>query len=121
MIGTNNTGNRANTPWMIADGVRAIVERLHKSYPELKIVVLNVFPRSEKKDDWLRHRVEEVNLCLPSFLGGKPNITIIDINNVFLTEDGTLPKEIMSDFLHPGTKGYELWGEKLAPIIKERF
>ena len=121
MIGTNNVHNRANTPWMIADGIRAIVERLHKAYPELKIVVLHVFPRSEKKDDPLRHRVEEINLCLPSLLKDRPNVTLVDINDVFLTEDGTLPKEIMSDFVHPGTKGYELWGEKLAPIIKERF
>jgi len=121
MIGTNNIGNLGNTPWMIADGIKAIVERLQKTYPELKIVVLNVFPRSEKKDDPKRHRVEEINLCLPDLVGGKPNVTIIDINNVFLTEDGTLPKEIMADFLHPGTKGYERWGEKLAPIIKERF
>jgi len=121
MIGTNNTGNRANTPWMIADGIREIVERLQKAYPELKIIVLNVFPRGEKKDDWLRHRVDEVNSCLPELLGGKENITLVDINDVFLTEDGTLPKEIMSDFLHPGTRGYELWGEKLAPLVKERF
>ena len=121
MIGTNNTGNRANTPWMIADGVRAVVERLHKAYPELKIVALNVFPRGEKKDDWLRYRVEQVNRCLSELVATVPNVTVVDINNVFLTEDGTLPKEIMSDFLHPGAKGYELWGEKLAPIIKERF
>jgi len=121
MIGTNNVGNRANTPWMIADGIRTVVERLHKAYPELKIVVLHVFPRGEKKDDWLRRRVDEVNLCLPDLLGGKPNVTLLDINNVFLKEDETLPQEIMSDFLHPGAKGYELWGEKLAPVIKERF
>ncbi len=121
MIGTNNSGNRANTPWMIADGVKAIVERLQKAYPELKIVVLDVFPRGEKKGDWMRHRVEEINLCLPDLLKGMKNVELVDINSVFLTEDGTLPKEIMSDFLHPGAKGYEMWGEKLAPIVKERF
>ena len=121
MIGTNNVGNRANTPWMVADGIREIVDRLQKAYPELKIVVLKIFPRGERKDDWLRYRVEEVNFCLPGLLEGKPNVYIVDINNVFLKEDGTMPKEIMADFLHPGTKGYELWGEKLAPFIKEHF
>jgi lysophospholipase L1-like esterase len=121
MIGTNNTGNRANTPWMIAVGVKAIVEKLQKQKPDLQIIVLKVFPRGEKPNDWNRLRVNEINLVLPELLTGMKNVEIIDINDGFLAEDGTLPKEIMPDFLHPNTKGYEIWGEKLAPVLKAKF
>ncbi|MDR2706348.1 MAG: GDSL-type esterase/lipase family protein [Planctomycetaceae bacterium] len=121
MIGTNNTGNPANTPWMIAVGIKAIVEKLQKQKPDLQIIVLKVFPRGEKADDRLRLRVNEINLALPELLADLKNVEIIDINDAFLAEDGTLPKEIMPDFLHPNTKGYELWGEKLAPVLKTKF
>lgn len=118
MIGTNNIGNRANTPWMIAEGVKAIVEKLQKQYPEMKIVVLHVFPRDEKKDGWSRHRVSEINLALPDLLKGMKNVELVDINQAFLTDDGTLTKDIMPDALHPKTKGYEIWGEQVTPALE---
>jgi lysophospholipase L1-like esterase len=121
MIGSNNTGNFANTPWMIGAGVKAIVEKLQKQYPDLQIIVLHVFPRCEKPDEWMRFRVNEVNLALPEIFAGSKNVEIININDGFLAEDGTLPKEIMPDFLHPNTKGYEIWGDRLAPVLKTKF
>lgn len=120
MIGTNNIHNPANTPWMIADGVRAIVEKLQKQYPEIKIVVLNVFPRSEKPDG-SRHRVNEINMSLSDLLKDSKNVTLVDINAGFLADDGTLPKDIMPDFLHPNEKGYTIWGDSTAPVLKELF
>ncbi|MDR0610260.1 MAG: GDSL-type esterase/lipase family protein [Planctomycetaceae bacterium] len=121
MIGTNNTGNPANTPWMIAVGIKAIVEKLQKQKPDLQIIVLKVFPRGEKADNRFRLRVNEINLALPELLADLKNVELIDINDAFLAEDGTLPKDIMPDFLHPNTKGYEIWGEKLAPVLKAKF
>ncbi len=32
---------------------------------------------------------------------------------------GTLPQEIMPDFLHPGAEGYRLWAEAMEPRVKE--
>ena len=121
MIGTNNIGNRANTPWMIADGVRAIVDKLQEKYPEIKIVVLEVFPRGEKPDDWGRYRVEQINLAVRDLLQDMKNVDIVDIGDSFKAEDGTLPKDLMPDFLHLSDKGYEIWGEKLTPILKKKF
>ena len=121
MIGTNNIGNKANTPWMVADGVRAIVDKLQEKFPEMKIVVLEVFPRGEKPDDPSRHRVEEINLALRDILQGLNNVDIIDTADWFKTADGTLPKDMMPDFLHLTAKGYEIWGEKMASVLKEKF
>jgi beta-glucosidase len=38
---------------------------------------------------------------------------------MFLAPDGTLPKEIMPDFLHPGEKGYEIWAAAIEKPLKE--
>ena len=43
MIGTNNTGG--HTAEQIAGGIKAIVEELKKQKPDIKILVLGVFPR----------------------------------------------------------------------------
>jgi lysophospholipase L1-like esterase len=46
----------------------------------------------------------------------------MDIGSKFLAEDGSIPKDIMSDGLHPTSKGYEIWAEAvhdtLAGLLK---
>jgi hypothetical protein len=36
------------------------------------------------------------------------NVFHLDIGKAFLAPDGTLPKDVMPDFLHPNRKGYEI-------------
>src|SRR5688572_24984129 len=43
MIGTNNTGGHSAE--QIAGGIKAIIEELRKQKPEMKILLLGVFPR----------------------------------------------------------------------------
>jgi len=124
MIGTNNIGHReGTTPLEAAEGIAAIVQKLQKQYPRLQIIVLCVFPRDEKPDGEYRKRVNEINAALPGLLrrGNQGFVFLADINAVFLDRDGTLPKEIMGDFLHPGKEGYELWGDAVADYIVRAF
>jgi lysophospholipase L1-like esterase len=48
MIGTNNTGG--HTAEQIAGGIKAIVEELKRQKPDIKILVLGVFPRGNGND-----------------------------------------------------------------------
>jgi lysophospholipase L1-like esterase len=48
MIGTNNTGG--HTAQQIAGGIKAIVEELKRQKPDLKVLVLGVFPRGSSGD-----------------------------------------------------------------------
>ncbi|HEX3151984.1 MAG TPA: GDSL-type esterase/lipase family protein [Gemmataceae bacterium] len=48
MIGTNNTGG--HTAQQIAGGIKAIVEELKRQKPDIKILVLGVFPRGGAGD-----------------------------------------------------------------------
>jgi lysophospholipase L1-like esterase len=48
MIGTNNTGGY--TAKQIAGGIKAIVEELKKQKPDIKILVLGIFPRGNSGD-----------------------------------------------------------------------
>ena len=54
MIGTNNSGS--NSSEQIAEGVEVIVKQLREKLPEMKILLLGVFPRGENKADKRRRQ-----------------------------------------------------------------
>ncbi|MEO5958051.1 MAG: platelet-activating factor acetylhydrolase IB subunit [Opitutaceae bacterium] len=120
MIGTNNTGlergtaTPRNTTAEAAEGVVAVVKTLRTKLPASKILLLAIFPRGESPDDPQRKQVAEINTTLAKLADGKA-IRFLDLGPKFLAADGTLPKEIMPDFLHPSEKGYEIW----AAAIKQ--
>jgi beta-glucosidase len=114
MIGTNNMGG--NTPEAIADGVKAIVAKLDTKLPNTKVLLLGIFPRSEKPSDAIREKVAATNDLIKPLADGK-KVVYLDIGKSFLSEDGTLSKEIMPDFLHLTSKGYRIWADSIEPTL----
>ena len=117
MIGTNNTGHRKDPPKAIAAGIEKIIDRIRKMSPETKILLLGIFPRSEKITDPQRRNNDSANTLIAK-LGKKDDITYLDINERFLLPDGTLSKAIMPDLLHPKQKGYAIWAEAIEPTLR---
>ncbi len=123
MIGTNNTGRRLGkeTPEQTAEGIKAIIDLLHKKSPETKVLLLAIFPRGEKPDDKMRLQNDAINAILAKTDDGKL-IHFLDIGKSFLTPEGILTKEVMADRLHPGEKGYKIWvdatKDKVAELMK---
>jgi len=107
MIGTNNT--RRNTASEIAEGVAAVVREMRKDFPDAKILLLGIFPRSGPASS-VRAKITAVNAIISGLNDGQ-HVFYLDIGPKFLSADGTIPKDIMSDGLHPTTKGYEIWAE----------
>lgn len=118
MIGTNNTGHRMDPAAETAAGIKAILEKLKSKQPEMKILLLGIFPRGEKKDNPQRIRTNEINQLLPALADGK-QVHFLDISSSFLQPDGTLSREVMPDFLHLSPKGYALWTSAIEPKVKE--
>jgi beta-glucosidase len=115
MIGTNNVGSGAK---QIAAGVQAIVETLRTKLPETKVLLLAIFPRDAEAKSGRRVELAQVNEIIAKLADDK-NVFFLDIGPKFLTNDGTLSKDIMPDFLHPSAKGYEIWAEAMEPSIKK--
>ncbi|MDR3634486.1 MAG: platelet-activating factor acetylhydrolase IB subunit [Isosphaeraceae bacterium] len=113
MIGTNNSG--ANSGDEIAEGVEAIVKKLHEKLPETKVLLLAVFPRGEKPNP-TREKLAAVNQRIAKLDDGK-TVKYLDIGPKFLNEDGTLSKDIMPDFLHLTSKGYRIWADAIEPTL----
>jgi lysophospholipase L1-like esterase len=113
MIGTNNTGR--NSPPEIAMGVANVVFELRKDFPEAKILLLAIFPRSGPATK-VRAQIDEINKIIPA-LHDNQHVFYMDIGSKFLAEDGSIPKDIMSDGLHPTSKGYEIWAEAVHDTL----
>ncbi len=118
MIGTNNIGHGSSTPAQTVEGIKKILNILAEKVPTAKVLLLSVFPRSEKPTDGLRKLVNEINAGLPALADGE-KVIYLDFGAKFLTKDGILPAEIMGDRLHPGAAGYEIWAQEVEPFVKK--
>jgi lysophospholipase L1-like esterase len=113
MIGTNNTGR--NTAPEIAEGIGAVVLELQKDFPDAKILLLGVFPRGRAGDP-VRATIARINTIISKLHDGT-RVHYLDIGAKFLDPAGNIPTDVMSDALHPSTKGYEIWAEAVnAPL-----
>jgi len=120
MIGTNNTGKEKdgrprNTITQVIEGVTAVVAEIRAKLPETKILLLAIFPRGTI-DDLQRGQVAVVNTALAKLDNGT-TVKFLDIGPKFLEADGTLPKSIMPDLLHPNERGYQIWADAMNPTL----
>jgi beta-glucosidase len=115
MIGTNNAGG-GNTSKEIADGVKAVVNKLRTKVPDCKVLVLGIFPREAVATGRLRKVNDGANELIAKFADNQ-NVFYLDIGPKFLGADGSLSKDIMHDFLHPNAKGYEIWATAIEPTV----
>jgi lysophospholipase L1-like esterase len=94
MIGTNNTG--AHTAQQIAGGIKAIVEELKRQKPDIKILVLGVFPRGNGGDAErsLEQITESINAINEELKKDKPDLKRLNalVRNLE-QKKGTIPAE----------------------------
>lgn len=126
MIGTNNTG--AHSAEQIAGGIKAILDELKKQKPEMKVLLLGVFPRAgAPKDvtvvaaDKLNPKIKAINDIIAKFADDK-TVFYKDIGPKFLNAEGGLDRKVMPDLLHLSPAAYTIWAEAIkndiAKLIK---
>ncbi len=118
LIGTNNVRHSDADPARIADGVRAILERIAARAPECRVLLLAILPRGADAADPWRRRCEQVNALLPALADGQ-RVHFVDPGAKFTDGDGAISKQIMPDLLHLSAKGYAIWADAMAPKLRE--
>lgn len=123
LIGTNNTSEtenaRANDPDEIAEGLRAICDRVHARVPNAAIILMAVLPREEKPEHPRRAWIAEINARYAEFAKER-NYAFVDIGPRLLEEDGTLSRQIAHDFCHLTERGYQHWADALRALLPPR-
>jgi lysophospholipase L1-like esterase len=113
MIGTNNIGG--SRPAEIALGVAAVVFEMRRDFPEAKILLLGIFPRGSVTQTF-RRQIAAINTII-SCLDDDQHVFYLDIGDQFLAPDGSIPRDIMRDGLHPTAKGYEIWAQAVKETL----
>ena len=95
MIGTNNTG--PNTAPEIAEGVGAVVLEMRTDFPDAKILLLAVFPRSLPGDP-VRDKIADINKIISESSDDQRHVFYMDIGRKFLDAQGVfLPDSFQAD------------------------
>jgi beta-glucosidase len=120
MIGTNNLTRYPTEVVVRADTL--IVQKIHEKLPDTKVLLMGIFPRGPDpkihSTSFYRVKINLVNAELAKLDDGKKT-RFLDIGGKFLNDDGSLPRPIMPDFLHPSAAGYQLWADAMAPLLDE--
>ncbi|MEM9237704.1 MAG: GDSL-type esterase/lipase family protein [Verrucomicrobiota bacterium] len=117
MIGTNNTGHRRDPPKETAAGIKMIIDLLKRERPGARVLLLSVFPRDGRPDGQLRQINQRINALIKPIADGK-RVFWLDMDGVFLNEEGILTVRVMPDGLHPKKYGYQLWARAMEPSIE---
>jgi beta-glucosidase len=116
MIGTNNTGHRQDKSQDTALGIKHILEFLNSQLPNTKVLLLAIFPRGATTDDPLRKINDDINNIIKDYGDGK-RVHYLDINHIFLDNNGNLSETVMKDLLHPNKDQYQIWADAMEPQI----
>ena len=117
MIGTNNSNGEDNSPEQIVEGVRAIVDKLRTKLPGTKVVLVAIFPRAENFSA-PRGKLAQINQALRRIADDK-TVFWADFGHKFLNDDGTMPRELMPDYLHLSKKGYQIWADSIETQLSQ--
>lgn len=114
LIGTNNGGDSAED---VATGISTILMELHARMPGAKVLLLGILPSGEKPNPQ-REKNARTNALVAKLSDGK-HIAYLDIGGKFLAPDQSIAKEVMGDFLHPSTKGYQIVAESIIAQVEK--
>ena len=133
LIGTNNTDDRhfktVHNAEEIFTGTKAIVTTIQKHHPKTKILVLRIFPRGGDDEKGIsppafNSSAKCIETCrqageLTRQLADGKKVFWLDINKIFLQEDGSINTELMWDLLHPSPSGAESWVNAIMPTLRK--
>ena len=116
MIGVNNIGQRNDPAADVICGVKWILEVIRAKQPKAKTVLCAILPIGEKADNPCRLPIATVNRELQKYADGR-HVIWCDFSDRFLLPDGSIPRDILPDFVHPREEGYYCWTAALLPLV----
>jgi len=114
LIGTNNF--QTNSVAETVDGIEEVCLEIRRRSPGAKLLLLGILPRGETPNE-LRNKAADANALLKTRVAQLAD-KYIDLSDRYVGPEGRISKGIMSDFLHPTDKGYEIMGQAIDETLK---
>lgn len=115
LMGTNDLEEKA-TPAEIVANVRQILAAMKERYPDMPIILCDVFPSSASKAR-PADKIKEINRLYREAVRNDPQITVVETWTLFADENGDAKPSEFPDLLHPNPAGYVKWEAALRPIF----
>lgn len=115
LIGINNL-LQGDNPEDTAEGIKAIVCFLLQRLPEMRILVLGIFPCTALATNSIRAKIRKTNAIIRRLADGR-RVGYVDLGSTFLEPDGSITNAVMRDLLHLSPKGYTMWADALEPYL----
>lgn len=118
LIGINNLWEVLNEdPADVALGTQKIIEKLEDLYPDIQILVLDIFPVGPNLSQNINTRSMQTNARLAKLLKDDPHVTLKNINDIWIDANGRVSSELLGDNVHPTELGYWRWAAAIEPEI----
>jgi lysophospholipase L1-like esterase len=114
LIGTNNF--QTNSVAETVDGIEEVCLEIRRRSPGAKLLLLGILPRGEAPNE-LRSKAADANALLKTRVA-KLADKYVDLSDRYVAPGGRISKAMMSDFLHPTDRGYEVMGEVIDSTLK---
>ena len=134
LIGVNeffkdNTNNLEINPTYVANNIIKIADKIKNGSPSTLVFIQTILPINNQH--YMNIKNVNYNFLLPDF---NPSINtqieevnsnlinnnkhpVIDLHPLFLNSDDILEPKFSSDGLHLNKKGYQIWADRISPII----
>jgi lysophospholipase L1-like esterase len=114
LIGTNNF--QTNSVAETVDGIEEVCLEIRRRSPGAKLLLLGILPRGETPNE-MRSKATDANALIKTRVA-KLADKYLDLSERYVAPGGRISKAIMSDFLHPTDKGYEVMGQAIDDALK---
>jgi lysophospholipase L1-like esterase len=104
------------SPEQVLTDFQTFGKRIHDKLPETRIVYLSIhLPPGRLKQ---KGNIDKANALIAAECGKHKGMAYVNIHDLMLGEDGMPNAALYADPLHPNAKAYQLWAEKLRPVLK---
>ena len=113
-VGYGKTGDESAIDIVI--GIDAVLSAIRAKQPKAKVILHPILPRGREADNPFRRLSGVVNREIAKFADNR-TVFWCDFSDQLMTADGRIPAEIMPDFQHLRSVGYEIWASAVIPFL----
>jgi lysophospholipase L1-like esterase len=130
MVGGNDLFVSKCTDRFVLANILNVLKRIYESQPEAQFIVHGIMPRKDNPDSksnalgHLWNRAQDINLLVKKFTKHSGRVHFVNAGPKFTSESGFkgrrfLDASLISDGIHPTSKGMQVWGDVVEKKILE--
>ncbi len=115
MIGINDIGDQRSDDYL-KSMYTTLIDTLISELPETRIYLHSILPTTARWKNCPPDQIRRINNFL-TLLAIEKGVVFVNLYPDFLDNTQHLNLELTRDGLHPNQAGYDIWAEKVRPLL----